>query len=226
MSSSRPTRVELLADVRTLRRSRDREKARRTRLESRVATLEAELAESHEREKAMSGILRVISSSPTDAQPVFDAIAQSAVTLCDALYSTVYRYDGHLIHHAADTYSTAEMRTILTRGYPSTLDRDTATAKAIRERRIVHIEDILEEAVPVASREVAVALGYRTLLCVPMLSGSLPIGSIAISHREPEPFSEAQIELIKTFADQAVIAIENVRLFTELQEKNRALTEA
>ena len=184
------------------------------------------LTESLDQKTATSEILRVISSSPTDVQPVFDAIAQSAVTLCGAVFSTVYRYDGTLIHHAADNYSTADMRAILTTGYPSTLDHDRATAVAIRERRVVHIEDVLHDTTPRRSREIALALGYRTVLCVPMLRDGAPIGTINVARREPRPFTAEEIALIKTFADQAVIAIENVRLFTELQAKNEAVTEA
>ena len=118
----------------------------------RVHDLEKRLAESLEQQTATSEILRVIHSSPIDAQPVFDAIASRAVHLCDALFSTVYRYDGALIHHAADNYSTSEMRAILIRGYPSPVDRDSATAAAIRERRIIHIEDVLDDTTPPASR--------------------------------------------------------------------------
>jgi len=186
-----------------------------------MAELEAALARASERERATAEILNVIARSRADVQPVFEAIAARAQSLCGALYSTVYRYDGHLIHHAADTYPTAEMQTTLTRSYgfeSSPLDRDTATAKAIRERRVVHIADVLDGATPAISRDAAIALGYRTLLCVPMLNDGVPIGAIGVSRREREPFSEAEIELIKTFADQAVIAIENVRLFTETKE--------
>ena len=156
---------------------------------------------------------------------MFDAIARHAVHLCDAMFSTVYRYEGQLIHHAADNYPTSEMRAILTKGYPSAADADSATAKAIREQRIVHIEDVLGSTTPAASREVARALGYRTLLCVPMLRDSVPIGSIAVARRERRSFSDKQIDLIRTFANQAVIAIENVRLFKELEARNRELTE-
>ena len=226
------TKAALVAENSALRKSVAREKARRSRLKARIDALEStgeararELAEALEQQAATAEILKVISASPTDAQPVFDAIARHAVHLCDALFSTVYRYEGQLIHHAADNYPTSEMRAILTKGYPSAADADSATAKAIREQRIVHIEDVLGSTTPAASREVARALGYRTLLCVPMLRDSVPIGSIAVARRERRSFSDKQIDLIRTFADQAVIAIENVRLFKELEARNRELTE-
>ena len=226
------TKAALVAENSALRKLVAREKARRSRLKARIDALEStgeararELAEALEQQAATTEILKVISASPTDAQPVFDAIARHAVHLCDAMFSTVYRYEGQLIHHAADNYPTSEMRAILTKGYPSAADADSATAKAIREQRIVHIEDVLGSTTPAASREVARALGYRTLLCVPMLRDSVPIGSIAVARRERRSFSDKQIDLIRTFADQAVIAIENVRLFKELEARNRELTE-
>jgi len=175
---------------------------------------------------ATSEILRVISSSPTDVQPVFDAISSRVVRLCDAFFSTVWRYDGTLIHHAADNYPTGEMRAILTKGYPAPPQRGSVVAEAISESRIIHVEDLLADSTPAASRGVAIALGYRTLLCVPMLRDDVSIGAIAVARREQRPFSDREIDLVKTFADQAVIAIENVRLFKELQEKNAALTQA
>ena len=184
MKLPRATKAALAAENAALRRAVAEEKARRSRVKAKAGELEAtveararELAEALEQQAATAEILKVIRASPTDAQPVFDAIAGSAVHLCDALFSTVYRYEGQLIHHAADNYPTSEMRAILTKGYPSHLESDSATAKAIRERRIVHIEDVLGDTTPVASREIALALGYRTLLCVPMLRHGVPIGS-------------------------------------------------
>jgi len=200
-----------------------------TELEARNRDLtkaHAQVSETLEQQTATSEILRVISSSPTDLQPVFEAIASRVVRLCDAFFSTVWRYDGSFIHHAADNYPTEEMRAILTKGYPAPPRRESAVAQAISECRIIHIEDLLDVSAPVASRDVAIALGYRTVLCVPMLRDGVSIGALAVARREQQPFSDRQIELVKTFAEQAVIAIENVRLFTELQASNRELTTA
>jgi signal transduction histidine kinase len=186
--------------------------------DSKVRELEKRLAESLGKQTATAEILRVIGSSPTDVQPVLDAIVSRVVRLCDAFFSTVWRYDGTLIHHAADNYPTAEMRAILTKGYPAPAQPGSVVALAISERRIIHVADLLDDAALASSREVAISLGYRTLLCVPMLRDGMATGAIAVARREQQPFSDRQIELVKTFADQAVIAIENVRLFNETKE--------
>jgi GAF domain-containing protein len=206
-------------------RVHDLEKRLAEALEREAGALKRE-AEAHEQQAATSEILSVISSSPTDVQPVFDAIASRVVRLCDGFFSTVWRYDGTLIHHAADNYPTEEMRAILTKGYPAPAQPGSAVAQAISERRIIHVADLLDGSAPAASREVAIALGYRTVLCVPMLREGVSIGAIAVARRKQQPFSERQIALVKTFADQAVIAIENVRLFKELEARNRDLTES
>jgi len=183
-------------------------------------------SEALEQQRATAEILQVISQSPTDVQPVFEAIASRVVALCDAFFSTVWRYDGALIHHVADNYPTREMRAFLTKGYPAPVRPGSVVSQAISERRIIHVADLRDAAAPAISREVAVSLGYRTALCVPMLRNGVSIGAIAVARREQRPFSSRQIELVKTFADQAVIAIENVRLFKELEGRNRELTEA
>ncbi len=183
-----------------------------------------ETKEALAQQTATSEILRVVSSSPTDVQPVFEAIASRVVRLCDAFFSTVWRYDGTLIHHAADSYPSEEMRAILTKGYPAPAQPGRVMGQAISESRIIHVEDLLDDSAPPASRDVAIALGYRTLLCVPMLRDGVSIGAISVARQEVRPFSDRQIELVQTFADQAVIAIENVRLFKEVQARTAELT--
>jgi GAF domain-containing protein len=207
----REANADLLAEITALR-------DRLASLTREKTQADAQATEALAQKTATAEILRVISSSPTDVQPVFDAIASRVVRLCDGFFSTVWRYDGTLIHHAADNYPTEEMRAILTKGYPAPAQQGNVVAQAISEGRIIHVEDLLDHSAPPASRGVAIALGYRTLLCVPMLRDGVSIGAIAVARQEARPFSDRQIELVQTFADQAVIAVENVRLFNETKE--------
>jgi len=176
---------------------------------------------------ATGEILQVISRSPTNVQPVFDTIVRNAVNLCDGFFSGLFRVDGGRIHFMAHhNWPPAGLEEYL-RTYPIALDDTTLAGQVILERRVLHVEDVsADSAVPSWTRGTAAMIGYRTLLLVPMLREGSAIGVLGIARREARPFSDKQVELVKTFADQAVIAIENVRLFTELQEKNLALTRA
>jgi two-component system, NtrC family, sensor kinase len=187
-----------------------------------------ETKEALEQQTATSEILRVIASSPTDVQPIFDAIVESALRLCDGLYSSVFRIEGDLVHAVAHNRLSPESLRMFEQSWPVPVQSaGSLICRAIRDRAVVHVSDIEGDAtVPEPSRERSRVIGQRSLLAVPMLRDGIPIGAIRVSRHEPKPFSQTQIELLKTFADQAVIAIENVRLFTELQEKNQALTEA
>src|SRR5262249_37649528 len=135
----------------------------------------------------------------------------------------------HLIAHHHSVSSAA--RETFERVYPLPPSRTSVVAQAILDHAVIHVPDFEgDTSIPLASREMARAVGHRSLVAVPMLRGEDPIGAISVGRRGPDeaarPFSNSEITLLQTFADQAVIAIENVRLFTELQEKNRALTEA
>jgi GAF domain-containing protein len=181
-----------------------------------------ETKEALERQTATSEILSVISGSPTDVQPTFEAIAASAIRLCAAEEGTVFRFDGTLIHLAA--HRGIVQNDLVRRVFPRPAGPGSVTARAILTRSVVHIPDV--RADPDLEQSVLITLGFRTVLAVPMLRDGEPIGAITVSRQTVAPFSDAQIVLLQTFADQAVIAIENVRLFTALQERNQALTQA
>ena len=179
------------------------------------------VTEALEQQTATSEILRVISSSPTGVEPVFEAIARSAITLCEADLSGVFTFDGELIHLVAQHGRTREEIDAVRRAFPQPPGRGSVTARAIFEAAAVQVADHSKDP------EVAYSLRmYQTVLAVPMIRDRRPIGAISVARRVPRPFSDNEIELLKTFADQAVIAIENVGMFHELQARNAELTEA
>src|SRR5262252_7517071 len=183
-----------------------------------------ELTEALDQQTATSEILKVISSSPTDIQPVFDAIAVASTKLCAVESAGVYRFDGAVIHFAAHHGWTAEQLHAIGRVFPQSLDADSVTARAIRTRSVVHIPDISVD--PEYRARPIVEAGFRTVASVPMLRANASIGAITVTRLEVAPLTDRQIELLKTFAEQAVIAVENVRLFTKLQASNQELSRA
>jgi signal transduction histidine kinase len=180
------------------------------------------LTEARDQQAATSEILRVISRSPTNLQPVLDAIATNAALVCDAYDAVVFLREGDRVRPAAH-YGPINITL-----QHSILSRDSVTEVAILDREPVHVHDLLATEPSAFPRTTKAARqgGYRTALSVPLLGENEAIGALAIRRREIQPFTTQQIELLQTFAAQAVIAIENARLFTEAQEKNLALTQA
>src|SRR5262252_7613026 len=190
------------------------------RVTKQLHSRERELVEATEQQAATSEILGVIASSPTDLQPVLNVVAENAARLCDANDALILRVEGDILRLMA---SYGSLPTSQTRP----IKRQLVSGRAVIDRQTIHVHDITaaEDEFPVA-RTRGMPRGIRTFLATPLLRQGVPIGVIAIRRTEVRPFSDKQISLLKTFADQAVIAIENVRLFKELQERNRDLTEA
>jgi len=190
-------------------------------LERKVEERTHELQEALEQQTATADVLRVISGSPTDLQPVMDAVAENAARLCDASDAQIFRIEGDALQRVAVHGSIP---------HPSDqrITRGLVTGRAVLERRTVHVDDIADELdreFPDA-RPLQQATGTRTILATPLLREGAPIGVILIRRLEVRPFSDKQVKLLETFADQAVIAIENVRLFQELQARTQDLSQS
>jgi two-component system, NtrC family, sensor kinase len=187
------------------------------RLFDEVQARTRDLTETLEQQTATSEVLRVISSSLNDLNPVFETIGQRAEKLCDAEISVISMVDGDLIRLVSIDGIAEEGVEIVRRVYPMRRDDETVTARAIRSATICHVPDVLNDAL-YQSKDAARASGYRGCLAVPMIRDGQVVGAIFVARRQAGLFADAQVQLLKTFADQAVIAIENVRLFNETRE--------
>ena len=193
-------------------------------VQRRMAQAERELSEALERQAATDEVLRVISASRTDVQPVFDMIVRSAVALCGSLFANVFRFDGKLLHFVASHNVGPNYVELLHAKYPMGPDFSQVSGRVLLTKSVVRLEDVL------ADRDYDArfpqAMGWRRMLGVPMLRDGNPLGVIVVGWAEAGPVSKVQEELLKTFADQAVVAIENVRLFEAEQQRTRDLTES
>jgi signal transduction histidine kinase/CheY-like chemotaxis protein/methyl-accepting chemotaxis protein len=195
------------------------------RLEQVVGERTRELSEALEQQTAASDILHIVASSPSDAQPVFDTIAHSAARLCDAQFCHVFRFDGELIHFAAHHGLASEGIEAIRRAYPIAPGRASAAARAILNGAIEQIPDVHADP-EYQHGGFAQVMTFRSVVAVPMLKDGRPIGAIAMARSQTGYFPERQIELLRIFAEQAVIAIENARLFDEVQARTRELSES
>jgi len=184
-----------------------------------------ELRESLQQQTATSEVLGVISSSPTDVQPVFDTIANNAVNLCGATYCIAYNFDGEMIRMLAHHNLDEAQFDALNQLWPMRPDSRSVVGRTILGRDVLHVEDVAADPNYVFANARPV-LGIRSYLGVPMMREGQPIGAIALYRRDVKPFSDRQIELVKSFADQAVIAIENVRLFERVETRTRELAKS
>jgi len=182
------------------------------------------VSESLEQQTATAEILRVISSSPTDAQPVFEAIAENARRLLRGYGGLVVRFDGQLLHVAGMRSGSGSSEDETRARFPMPVSQDNFSGAVIFDRDVKQIADIETDDRWVSLREHARRQGWCANLGVPMMHNGQPIGVISVVRREPGGYSPQEVALLKTFADQAVIAIENVRLFNELEARNRDLT--
>jgi two-component system, NtrC family, sensor kinase len=192
------------------------------RLQKVVEARNRELAEAVEQQQATSEILRVISRSPTEVP--FDKIVAAAKRLCGASAANMFTFDGELLHVAALAMDSREGAATLHRHFPRPPSRGMAASRAVLTRRLVAIHDTKADAEYEWST--AEKWGFRSTLGVPLMREGTPIGAITIGRPNPGPFPENQVALLQTFADQAVIALENVRLFREVEARNRELAEA
>jgi signal transduction histidine kinase/CHASE3 domain sensor protein len=194
------------------------------RLYQQIEARNRELSESLEQQTATSEILRVIAGSPTDIQPVLDAVAESAARLCEATDAQIIRVEDDFVRRVASYGS----QPALANEEKVPITRAIVTTRAIVDRKTVHVHDLAAEIASEfpESKRYQQRFGTRTILCTPLLREGMPLGAIVIRRVEVHPFTEKQIALLKTFADQAVIAIENVRLFHEIEDKSKELEAA
>jgi GAF domain-containing protein len=188
-----------------------------------ITNLRRELAESLEQQTAISDILRVISSSPGDVKPVFDTVAERAARICGAQFVDIIVVQDDVMHQAASFGNLRGLDTDET----VPLDRTTVMGRSICDKKPIHIADVLATGHDFPNgRQLALRFGHRTVLSVPLIREGHALGTILVRRTEVRPFEDKYIALLKTFADQAAIAIENARLLNELRQRTDDLSES
>jgi signal transduction histidine kinase len=193
-------------------------------LERKVEERTAELQETLAYQRASTGILGIIASSVKDTHPVFDAIARAAAGVLENARVQLFLVEDGKLHHVGGTGLTDEQQEKLRGLYPAPLAQTSYAGKAILERKIVHITDVrVDHDRAELSKAITESTGLRAVLVVPMIQEGAAIGCITTSFTEPRAFTDKQIALLRSFSDQAVIAIQNARLFREIQDKSRQI---
>jgi signal transduction histidine kinase len=188
-----------------------------------VEDLIRDLAEAREQQAATAKLLRMISGSTIDAQRIFAEIATTAAHLCNADDAMIFQVDGEALRLVAHQGSIPLSKPVGQHTLPMT--RENVTGRAVLDRQTIQVPDLQTLGDEYSEgTERARRLGYRTVLAVPLIRAGEAIGAVAIRRAEVRPFTDRQVQLLSTFADQAVIAIENTRLFEEVQARNRDLT--